>query len=96
MHCLFCDRSFGGRPIVAALAPDAYSSGGLCSYLKYRHHSNLAWKGTLRQVFYLSEASFPSCDPYSPPTPVSVYTCILYTNSHREGGGGGGGGDNKR
>ncbi len=44
------------------------------------------WKGTLRQVFYLSEAFSPPMTPYSPP--YTRYTCIQYTYSHREGGGG--------
>jgi hypothetical protein len=42
-------------------------------------------KGTLRQVFYLSEAPLPLCDPILPP--LHMYTCTQYTYSHREGGG---------
>jgi hypothetical protein len=44
-------------------------------------------KGTLRQLFYLSE--FPS-PPMTPYPPYTLYTCIQllqYTYSHREGGG---------
>jgi hypothetical protein len=49
-------------------------------------YKNLTCKGTLRQVFYLSEPPFPSYDPILPPpfTPYTLYTCIQYT-SHREG-----------
>jgi hypothetical protein len=34
---------------------------------------------------YLSEAPSPPMSPYPPP--YTLYTCILYTYSHREGGG---------
>jgi hypothetical protein len=33
---------------------------------------------------YLSDAPFPPLTPYPPP--YTLYTCILYTYSHREGG----------
>ncbi len=36
---------------------------------------------------YLFEAPLPSYD-HTPPPPYTLYTCILYTYSHREGGGG--------
>jgi hypothetical protein len=83
MGCIaYFYRSLEGSPILAALAAGALLTN-LVVYVrtkKYRHHSNLAWNGTLRQVFYLSEASFPSCDPYSPPpyTCISVYVYTLY------------------
>jgi hypothetical protein len=44
----------------------------------------LTCKGTLRQVFYLSEA--PSPPMTNPPPPKYMYT-IQYTYSHREEGG---------
>jgi hypothetical protein len=50
---------------------------------KCRHLQKLACKGTLLQVFNLSEAQNPI-----PPPPLHTYTCIQYTYSHREGGGG--------
>ncbi len=43
-------------------------------------------KGALRQVFYLSEATFLPMTPYSPSPPYTLYMCIQYTYSHREGG----------
>jgi hypothetical protein len=45
----------------------------------------LTCRGTLWQVF-LSEAPSPP-KPHTPPPPYTLYTCILYTYSHREGGG---------
>ncbi len=48
----------------------------------------LACKGTLRQVFYLSEARSPPMTPYSPP--LTLHTCILYTVYLFTQGGGGG------
>ena len=51
-----------------------------CCYI-----DKLTGKGTLRQVFYLSEAPSPPMAPYYP-----LYTmcaCIQYTYLHREGGG---------
>ncbi len=56
-----------------------------CRYLK-----KLTCKGTLLQVFYLSEAPYPPMTLYSPSS-YTLYTCIQlqYTNSHREGGEGG-------
>ncbi len=49
---------------------------------KWRHLKNLTWKGTLRQVVI--------CLRPGPPFPPlhTVYTCIQYTYSHREGGRG--------
>jgi hypothetical protein len=38
---------------------------------------------------YLSEAPSPPMTPYSTPS-YTLYTCIQYTYSHREGGRGGG------
>ncbi len=58
-------------------------SNAKCRYLK-----KLTCKRTLRQVFYLSEASLSSNDPILSPPPYTLYTYILYTYSHREGGGG--------
>ncbi len=60
-------------------------SNAKCRYLK-----KLTCKGTLRQVFYLSEAPFPPMTPYSPPA-YTLYTCKQYSYSHRERVGGGGG-----
>jgi hypothetical protein len=48
------------------------------SNAKCRYVKKLICKGTLRQVFYLSEASF-SYDPILPPPPYTLYTCIQYT-----------------
>jgi hypothetical protein len=56
-------------------------SNAKCRYLKI-----LTCKGTLRQMFYLSEAPHPSYKPILPPL-YTLYMCIQYTNSHREGGG---------
>ncbi len=50
-----------------------------CRYLK-----KFTCKGTLHQVFYLSEAQYT----IPPPPPYTLYTCIQYTYSHREGVGG--------
>jgi hypothetical protein len=41
-------------------------------------------QGNLAADVYLSEAQNPI------PLPYTLYTCILYAYSHREGGGGGG------
>jgi len=41
----------------------------------------LTCKGTLWQVFYLSEAQNPILL-----SPHTLYMCIKYTNSHRKGG----------
>jgi hypothetical protein len=45
-------------------------------------------KGTLRQVFYLSEASSPPMTPYSPPLThcIRVYSTLIQTGKG-EGGG---------
>jgi hypothetical protein len=53
---------------------------------KCRNLTKLACKGTLRHVFYLSEAPSPPMTPY-PPTlhTVYVYTVYLFTQG-REGG----------
>jgi hypothetical protein len=50
-----------------------------CRYLK-----NFTCKGTLRQVFYLSEA--PSHDPIPPPPHYTLYTCFSKL-IHTERGG---------
>jgi hypothetical protein len=42
---------------------------------KYRYIKKLTCQWTLRQVFYLSEAPLPSCDPILPP----VYTVYFLT-----------------
>ena len=52
---------------------------------KYRYLKKLTYKGTLRQVFFLSEAPSPPMTPYFPP--YILFTCIQYY-SHREGGRG--------
>jgi hypothetical protein len=44
-------------------------------------------KGTFAECVYLSEAPFSTITPGPPP--YTMYTCILYIYSHREGGGGG-------
>jgi hypothetical protein len=49
---------------------------------KLRYLEKFTCKGTLRQVFYLSEAPPPPLT-----LPYTLYTCIQYTYSHREGGG---------
>ncbi len=56
------------------------------SNTKCRHLKILICKGTLRQMFYLSEAPSPSMTPYSPPLThcIRIYQ---YTYLHREGGG---------
>jgi hypothetical protein len=58
-------------------------SNAKCRYLK-----KLACKGTLMQVFYLSEAPSPPITPYSVPLThcVRVYSILIHTGS---GGGGG-------
>jgi hypothetical protein len=57
------------------------------SNAKCRYLTKLMCKGTLRQVFYLSEAPSSSYDTIPPPLhTVHVYT-VLYTYSHREGRG---------
>jgi hypothetical protein len=52
-----------------------------CRYLK-----KLTCKGTLRQVFYLSEAPSPPMTPYSPLIHcIRVYSILIHTG--KEGGG---------
>ncbi len=48
-------------------------------------------KGTLWQVFYLSEVPSPPMTPYYPP--FTLYTCILYSILIHTGRGGGGVGE---
>jgi hypothetical protein len=43
--------------------------------------------GTLRQVFICLRPPPPSYDPLPPPL-YTLYTCLLFTYSHREGEGG--------
>jgi hypothetical protein len=50
------------------------------SNVKCRYLKKLTCKGTLRQVFYLSEDPLPSCDP------IHLNTCILYTVLIHTGG----------
>ncbi len=45
-------------------------------------NAKLTCKGTVAAGVYLSEAQNPI-----PPPPYTLYTCIQYTYSHREGGG---------
>jgi hypothetical protein len=57
------------------------------SNTKYRYIKKLTFKGTLRQVFYLSEAPSPPMTPHPPPLhTVYVYKVILI---HTVKGGGG-------
>jgi hypothetical protein len=68
---------------------DYMLSNAKCRYLK-----RFTCKGTLRQVFYLSEA-LPSYDPIPPPlyTMYIVHVTRVYSILiHTLGGGGGGGG----
>jgi len=51
---------------------------------KCRHQRKLNWEGTLRQVFICLRPRTPPNPPYT------LYTCVQYTYSHREGGRGGG------
>jgi hypothetical protein len=58
-----------------------------------RHYlKKLTWKGTLRQVFYLSEAPSLPMTPYSPPLTHCIlaylFTCILVYLFTQGGGGG--------
>ncbi len=64
---------------------DSTDSNSKCRYLLSK---KLTSKGTMLQVFYLSETPLPSYDPILPP-PYTLYTRTQYTYSHREGGGGG-------
>ncbi len=58
-------------------------SNAKCRYLR-----KLTCKGTLRQVFYLSEAPSPHMTPY-PPSPLhTVYVYIVYFFTQGRGGGG--------
>ncbi len=57
------------------------------SNAKYRYLKKFTCKGTLRQVFYLSEAPSPPMTPYFPP-PYTQYKCMQNTYAHREGGRG--------
>jgi hypothetical protein len=60
---------------------------GLINYkdskAKCRHLKKLTCKGTLRQVFICLRPP-PLLRHHTPP-PYTLYTCILYTYSHREG-----------
>jgi hypothetical protein len=57
--------------------------------VKCRYLEKLTCKGTLRQVFYLSQASSPSMSPYSSLSlhTVYVYTVYSFTQGRGEGGG---------
>jgi hypothetical protein len=68
---------------------DVGTSHGLIKYIdtkaKCRHLTKLTCKRTLRQVFICLGLRTPD------PPLCTLYTCIQYTYSHRDGGGGGGG-----
>ncbi len=55
---------------------------------KCRSKQKFTWKGTLRQVFYLSEASSASMTPYSPPLThcIRVYSILIHTGTGKGGG----------
>ncbi len=49
---------------------------------KFRYLKTLTWEGTLRQVFYLSEAPSPPTTAYPPPPLthyIHVYTVHIFT-----------------
>ncbi len=54
---------------------------------KCRYIKKLTCNGTLRQVFYLSEAPLLSYDPILPPPFTHCILVYKYNYSHREGGG---------
>ncbi len=59
------------------------------SNAKSRYLRQLTCKGTLRQVFYLSEVLSPPMTPYYPPLhTVYVYTVYLFIQGKGEEGGG--------
>ncbi len=69
----------------------------LQSNVKCRYLKQLTCKGTVRQVFYLSEAPPPTVRPHTPhPLThcIRVYSILIHTG--RGGGGGGGGRANQR
>jgi hypothetical protein len=56
--------------------------------------NKLTYKGTLRQIFYLSETPLPFYDPILlPPPPYTLYTCIQYIVLIHTGKGVRGGGE---
>jgi hypothetical protein len=54
-----------------------------CRYLK-----KLTYKGTLRQVFYLSEVPSPPMTPYTPPAPTLTHCTRVYSILIHTGKGG--------
>ncbi len=59
-----------------------------CRYLK-----KLTCRGTCGRCFICLKPPPPIWPHTPPPHPYTLYTCIQYTYSHREGGGGWGGGE---
>ncbi len=58
-------------------------------YIQKSNLNKFTWKGTLRQVFYLSEAPSPPMTPYSPPLhTVIVQYSIKYLFTQGSGVGG--------
>ncbi len=74
-------RTFLYHPYITISMPCSYhrkirliENNAKCRYLK-----TLTCKGTLRQVFYLSEALSPPLTPYNPPSYTLYITVYVYT-----------------
>ncbi len=79
--CLWLDDSLNAKAIMSIFTfVESKTDRNQCqmSLLK-----NLTCKGTLRQVFYLSEAPFPTMTPYPPPPPLQC-TVYLFTQGRGE------------